>query len=167
MFLYYKILLNTRFLHLCCFFVVCSLLNTINKVIHCIYGTTTNITTAYPWNFYFLDKTFFFNWITQLAQKKWWAKKISKCEYCHRSYRVWTSTCSHSGQTDVLQRRSATLPVATSPVSCFPQSVVMRVIPLCKAVLAQSRDPALSILWDWIKGDSACLRKLWKSAKNM
>lgn len=103
----------------------------------------------------FLQKRFF--WITQLCQKKWWAKMITKFEYCHRSYRVWTSkTCSHSGQTDVLQR-SATLPVATYPVSCFPQSVVMRVIPLCKAVWARSCDHVLSIFWKLIEGDAACL----------
>lgn len=70
-----------------------------------------------------------FNWISQLSQKKWCAKTISKSVCRHRSYSVWTSTCSHSGQTDILQRSSATLPVATYPVSCFPQSVVMRVIP--------------------------------------
>lgn len=34
---------------------------------------------------------FFFDWITQLAQKKWRAKTIMKFEYVSRSYRVWTS----------------------------------------------------------------------------
>lgn len=103
--------------------------------------------------------TFFFKLNYSTLSEKWWAKTITKFEYCHRSYRVWTSTCSHSGQTDVLCRGSATLPVATYPVSCFPQSVVMHVIPLSKAVWAQPRDHALWIFWDWIKGDSTCLRK--------
>lgn len=49
-----------------------------------------------------------------------------------------------SGQTDVVQMTGARLPVATQPVSCFPQSVVMRVIPLLAAMWAPSRDPELS-----------------------
>lgn len=70
---------------------------------------------------------------------------------------MWTSSCSHSGQTDVVQSRSATLPVATYPVSCFPQSVAMRVIPLIRAAWAQSCDPALSLLQHQTKGHS-----VWK-----
>lgn len=116
---------------------------------------------------FFLNKYFFsFNWITQLPQKKEWAKTITKFEYCHR-----VTECGHQPAVilvKLMQRRSATLPVATYPVSCFPQSVVMRVIPLCEAVRAQSRDPALRIFWNWIKGDSRCLRKtLNVSRKNV
>lgn len=69
------------------------------------------------------------NYSTDPSLEKQWAKAISKSELRHRLHGVWTSTYSHSGQTAVLQRSTATLPVATYPVSCFPQSVVMRVIP--------------------------------------
>lgn len=39
--------------------------------------------------------------------------------------------------------------------------------PLCEAVWAQSRDPALWIFWDSIEGDSTCLRKNKCQQKNM
>lgn len=81
--------------------------------------------------FYFFHSLVFWkrNYLTNPSPEKWWAGAISKSEQHRRLYSVWTSACSHSGQTAVLQRSPATLPVASYPVSCFPPSVVMRVIP--------------------------------------